>query len=80
MHEAVMQLTAHQAGRQWVQFVSETTQLLVLHELDSHMAAPLLTTHMTNVLAWLLCLYYFNTPGQSRCCCFHRLHALMCCT
>lgn len=58
-----MELTPDTAAKQWVAYVSDTMQLLVLHELDAEMAAPLLAAHMSNAVAWLLCFYYFNTQG-----------------
>jgi hypothetical protein len=65
MHAAVMQLDADAAAQQWVQYLSETMQLLVLAELEPTTAEPLLQTHMQRTLAWLLCLYYFNTSGEA---------------
>jgi len=65
MHSAVVKMTAPQAAKQWVTYVSDTMQLLVLYELDATVAGPLLTAHITHMLAWLLCLYYFNANGTA---------------
>lgn len=64
MYETILALTPASAGKQWVSFTSDTMQLLLLHDLDPTLAAPLLTAHMVHVTAWLLCLYYFNTQGE----------------
>lgn len=65
MYSAVVRMTAPQAAKQWVAYVSDTMQFLVLYELDATVAGPLLTAHITHMLAWLLCLYYFNANGTA---------------
>jgi hypothetical protein len=65
MYASIMQLDPNQASKQWVAYISDTMQLLVLHELEPQIAAPLLTAHMTHVVGWLLAFYYFNTNGEA---------------
>lgn len=65
-----MQLDASQAAKQWVVYISDTMQLLVLHELEPQIAAPLLTAHMTHVVGWLLAFYYFNPNGETSSACW----------
>jgi hypothetical protein len=76
MHASIMQLDPNQAAKQWVAYTSDTMQLLVLHELEPQIAAPLLSAHITHVIGWLLAFYYFNTNGEasSRACCGQHGH------
>jgi hypothetical protein len=64
MHQSVIGLTPEQAAKQWVAYVSDTMQLLVMHGLDPQLTEPLLDAHIKHVASWLLCLYFFNTEGE----------------
>jgi hypothetical protein len=67
LHDSVSRLTPEEAAKQWMSFVEDTASLLTLFDLDAEMASPLLAAHAAHIMAWLLCLYFFNTHGELTC-------------
>lgn len=59
----MLHLTADQTAKQWMAYIGDTTQLLVLHSLDPTVATPLLDAHMKRFGAWMVTLFFFNTKG-----------------